>query len=744
MVQRKFPDKLGIQDHGLKSEIRSGNLRPSFLQFQDSKNKGIDSKKKMKKSGSAKRIDSENHKLPNYMKSTSSSVARKEQSKVSTRSPPNSHVSSDMHAKSKVAKPLARPRTNGLKMKRTCIKTPGFKPGIALVKKCPKVVLSEDLDIARATCSSTLKDHKLPDYLVLNPGGTESEGKSVIKVCAYTYCSLNGHLHGPLPPLKSFVSAKRLMLKDQRNVQLGCLSPRRLRPARDDTKSDEKLVSDGDLGVPTVCSPTLEEPSEFFVDIYTAGENKISNTDFPPMVDGTDEIIAQDYEEVEDVADDDDIDFCEILDEDREETGSKDMYLDNIPEETPLPLLFQDETKLGDLSIWKDIAAESMPSIQHNEQDSESSEMDRETGPYSLYLDFDYESPSKEEKGNDLDGLQDENGMIHDGFIEESRYCICTFFDTDMSHDTYSEDSLYSDSLSCKDYCRSEVSFHDLDGLNSIKTSAATESPKEEPEANTDLSFEGNKIPDKIAHVDATKAPSNLMIEDESSFGCLKFECIQTDDGTPEIGKGEADLLKDVVLEMVTSGDKAISDTIIDVDLSVQTSSDEGLGIPVEANLKSLNPTEAEAIIGHQEDSSESPDKVSRGSWKSNLPLQDQLTSERIAIAITRCRRSIEESNEEGQFNPREPNFLPLEPEPEAEKVDLRHQELDEKKNAEEWMVDYALRQTVTKLGPARKKKVALLVEAFEKVMPITKCQHNQSHSSAFDHARKCLISLDF
>jgi hypothetical protein len=69
-------------------------------------------------------------------------------------------------------------------------------------------------------------------------------------------------------------------------------------------------------------------------------------------------------------------------------------------------------------------------------------------------------------------------------------------------------------------------------------------------------------------------------------------------------------------------------------------------------------------------------------------------------------------------FNPRAPNFLPLELDPDAEKVDLRHQMVDNRKNAEEWMIDYALRRAVTNLAPARKKKVELLIQAFETVLP--------------------------
>jgi hypothetical protein len=102
---------------------------------------------------------------------------------------------------------------------------------------------------------------------------------------------------------------------------------------------------------------------------------------------------------------------------------------------------------------------------------------------------------------------------------------------------------------------------------------------------------------------------------------------------------------------------------------------------------------------------------------------------------VIRRKRCVEEDDDEmRKFNPRDPNFLPLVPEKEKEKVDLRHQMMDERKNAEDWMVDCALRQAVNKLAPARKKKVALLVEAFETVIP--KCETHLRNKSGFAHAR--------
>ncbi|GAB4858454.1 hypothetical protein Ancab_009928 [Ancistrocladus abbreviatus] len=113
--------------------------------------------------------------------------------------------------------------------------------------------------------------------------------------------------------------------------------------------------------------------------------------------------------------------------------------------------------------------------------------------------------------------------------------------------------------------------------------------------------------------------------------------------------------------------------------------------------------------------------------------LDTQGTSKRT----TRCKRPVKDSEEMRKFNPQEPNYLPVEPEIEGERVDLRHQEIDKRKNAEEWMLDYALQRAVSKLTLARKRKVALLVVAFETVMPIPKCEtHLRQHTIGFAHAR--------
>ncbi|KAL4284623.1 hypothetical protein GQ457_16G021770 [Hibiscus cannabinus] len=81
-------------------------------------------------------------------------------------------------------------------------------------------------------------------------------------------------------------------------------------------------------------------------------------------------------------------------------------------------------------------------------------------------------------------------------------------------------------------------------------------------------------------------------------------------------------------------------------------------------------------------------------------------------------RRFVKALEKVKEFNPRGPRYLPVDPAPESEKVLLRPQNMGYRKNAEEWMLDYALQQVVAKLTPERKRRVGLLVEAFETVIP--------------------------
>lgn len=143
------------------------------------------------------RLESLPEELPNYMKSTISADARRERSKVRTErhNPRTSPDRSSLHT------------TTSTKSCSTC------RQESTLVKK---IVLCGSLEVARATCSSTLKGSKFPDY----PGGAGLQGTSGLKVWPCSYCSLNGHLRALVPPLKCFVPVRA-----KRSIKMKCQTP---------------------------------------------------------------------------------------------------------------------------------------------------------------------------------------------------------------------------------------------------------------------------------------------------------------------------------------------------------------------------------------------------------------------------------------------------------------------------------------------------------------------------------------
>nr|GFD42718.1 plant calmodulin-binding protein-related, putative isoform 1 [Tanacetum cinerariifolium] len=95
--------------------------------------------------------------------------------------------------------------------------------------------------------------------------------------------------------------------------------------------------------------------------------------------------------------------------------------------------------------------------------------------------------------------------------------------------------------------------------------------------------------------------------------------------------------------------------------------------------------------------------KTASSSKKDDLTeLQDSSINLR---GFTRGKKSNQEMDDDSkEFNPCS-NFLLEVPDPDAETVDLKHQTMDERKNAEEWMVDFALQQAVTTLHQHERKE---------------------------------------
>lgn len=898
MVQRKVANKLGIHADQVKTNKLLENLKPSSFQHLDAKNKGTDLKKKMKKSRPTKRSDLErlgspnirrqvpqpgkppppltpvfaspqkkypvkaSETTPNYMKATSSSDARKERSQVSSRNlqtlfdgkSSSRKDSNSMKISSgsvhKAARALAR--TSSSKLVRTLTKTTSFKPARTSAKKCSPLVLTENLDIQRATCSSTLKDSNFPAFLELSSGATEVEGTSVTKVCPYTYCSLNGHHHPPLPPLKSFLSTRRRMLKTQRSFKLGCLSPRRSKPIStskeeiqvEETNFDEKSPNQDPL------NSSMTSSTDFFIQIYSK-ERETTADITDSTVDGLtggDETAAQDdYRQVLEIFSGESA-FSEIdsLDDSSEnvDSVSSDMEAEEYSEEVDqnkdaeqevyCPLRAEENLKLGSL-CWSDGKVESSAIIPEDNPEFGPSDMDCEAENYStMYLDYEAENSLQRGKDSDLEGDSDEFGscIIPEESIFKSgieNRCFGEIQAGVALHQSSDEESFDKESVSSKAGSYPDYQIEDY-----------VEGPDNESHDQSGLQVEDESIyPLKTEHLigeykhefarcdDAAGQEWDLDLQDfhdmneESSnqecegsigskdvIGCYQydnnsntscFNCealngsiptnekdsesknnsfelkLATDagDAMEENGpvdpvqalfrieicislQGSTEIMKDKsiedldnnhleTIEMEGKSDQNLSGMDL-MDGTQDHSADEKSISSYNETLNSLEDIEAansKATVSTDLGEEISPTPKDPSGIRTKNIYQGCHSNQELAESCKTlnwkagCKRSIEEFNDPKEFNPREPNFLPVEPDPEAEKVDLKHQMMDERKNADEWMLDYAIQKAVNKLAPARKKKVALLVEAFETVMPVPRYDTQHRHSSLpFNDAR--------
>ncbi|XWS56795.1 hypothetical protein CRYUN_Cryun09bG0116400 [Craigia yunnanensis] len=966
MVQRKVPNKLGIQADHIKSEKRLGTLKPSAYHHQDGKNKGTDLKKKMKKSRSIKLSDIEGPRSsplrktvaqpgkppplniqaaavtpqkksmiktmdgsPNYMKSTSSSEAKKESSQVRFRSTQTVSDSKNLRRRSSTGSKISygscnKPartltRTSSLMLVRTLTKSPSFKPARASAKKCSRVALCTDMNVQRATCSATLKDSKFPAYLMLNPGGTESEGTSIIKVCPYTYCSLNGHHHTPLPPLKCFLKERRRSLKTQRSMKMEDLSLRRQKPSGDGTEEfDEEHVVFGDepaskgvdLGMikPSPMSPlTQGRPLDFFIEIYAKGkgndaeatrgstqmnakemdESGCGNETAPEH--DTDKPVSESLSEgspQSEIDFDENLEHCgEIISKvDITETLREELKHNDADEEFR-GILVKEESLPWDLNDGDEQEWISTVDVDHTM--FEVIDMEWEEWGISTLEPGDEAHSSIESDLNIGDSSEGDRNNLHDEFVissDESDSKIAEEILVDgAEQQVFEEDTACIDTCSqvSETLCYEQVSSTEemfevlvameeeeeeenteIDFIGIVATPSSTEELDEEPIPGKEK-MQKNGVPGTVNEVSEADSPLEIpensctidfkdeALESTEQFQLHSFDKLEQDETNEdyniiqEPGDSEADqkvtmcdFCPEKEVPSGEAGDKMeagkvadaelligiqISDSshvlsgasedvnevednqnnqlcednnAIDDNFSSQYAVDESLFAESRDHLsdgqhENTNVVDNQSVLEKDQDgakfkfptSMDSEEQNSSRMHKTSLaegieevgkmeleenatpgldvaetsPAASDKTSHkpRSAFSFTRSsaeeelpdnhnrkwtigRKRYEENYEESRkFNPREPNFLPVVPEPDAEKVDLRHQMMNERKNAEEWMLDHALQQAVTKLAPVRKRKVALLVEAFETVLPITKCEtHLSTPSTGFAHGR--------
>lgn len=821
MVQRTPANKFGVQtsDKGERRGVTSFKPTSSFCcsssssQNADGKNRAADLKKKMKKSRAIQQLSdfvdlnsspvrknvslpgkppptncsnvleikqSQNQPSPirtsdgspNYMKSTSCFDARKEGSRNSgicsdSKKPRRRSTENSNHVSVSGLKPTkCLTKCSSGKLVRTLAKTASFK-------KSSRVALCADMNSNRATCSSTLKDSKFPAYLMLSSGATESEGTSAMKVCPYTYCSLNGHRHAPLPPLKCFLSARRHLLKTQKNLK----------------------VEPSDCGVKRVDE---EMTPEIFVEIYAenkvdgAGlvdQERVMNGDFVGVSSSTVDDESSNEEESKLVADN-------VYD------GSMDSEVGLI-EEVNEGIFFDGDEYDDDagstdteMEEWEEQRFLSMESDGLDEvEDQSNGEIGGLLGEIGLYngeivvsgdvVDSKGVSFGTEEEFNEKSGDFEEQFYVGDSELNHH-------LDWEVE-----EASQVSESLSFDQLSYLEDAFDEMDATQAdverkaeieyleLILNSELEAEVEETRYGTEEASNndhGKQFDDANDGDDVTDGD---YVKFNEGYCGIQEEVLQFDRQLPDHDLALQEDILNVHIDNQMESEKQLDDAnhgdeAAEAENSGQGSSDKLLRVHLsDEQCQDISATSNKNSRAEQEETESStvqemagidepsdsnteetclnessvvPIDIVKGKDRANSSVKAAKSS-RTAIdssqeldisgknwKLNRKSKSLEDESEDPRnFNPQEPNFLPLVPDPEAEKVDLKHQLIDDRRNAEEWMLDYALQRTVTKLAPAKKKKVALLVEAFESVMPTSRYEiHLQNNApGAFTQTKR-------
>lgn len=738
MIQRKVSSELGIQADHFKSDNGTANLKLAYSKHQDGEGRGTYGMKKMKKSSLIKLSDMEAlqsppprrslsqskkilplhvpttavtaqkhkpllRKSPNYMKPTSSSDAKKELLPVSLQNNQFGSDGKNLPQKSlsksksssapnkKTAKIMSR--SSSVNLVRTLTKTLSFKPSRIYPRKSTAILLRADINAPyRATCSSTLKDSTFPEHLMLNTGGSESEGALIMKVCPYTYCSFNGNHH--LPEKRHFLkTGKSIKLESSEKLKVPC-----------ETRKDfdiEPIVFDGkpaceeaDRGNPTSITLIREIGIDFSIQVNDKEREKAYKMGRSDTVKH-----LEDQEGIKfapqgngDIAEEKGVYLvtpfvpCDLT---KSEINHKVKFKNYF-----LVSQSQAETKE---SFHQKLNAEDADknhppswfhegictgSYSHEEQFCPVNHKESDFGSSVITQETDSKFKSLSEDSHDIfEMLLDDILSNHyaDNMVEKAmqgKEEKSTSFDA-QPHDTNFVQETSSERIQA-DYL-SKGADHEYDPPY-----------LEEEEFQFPTNIEDN-VREIEKHVDNRTSCASMVLHEDSVQNSEAHRISETH----KVEESHED--SNTRLE---NNDKEISQR---------------------NQILSFDVPEESAIIVQDHELLEE-DQVTATKFQTICCKggEGRNTSNNWQW-LAKNNRTIQDVDEMRKINPRKPNFLSLIPDPEPEKVELRHQMIDDRKNAEEWMLDFSLRQAVRKLAPVRKKKVALLVEAFETVMSTSK-----------------------
>lgn len=492
-------------------------------------------------------------------------------------------------------------------------------------KKCSNMEISEfpiESCVEKATCSSALKGSKFPDNIELQQGEErESERIAAKKICHYSYCSLHGHSHGNVPPLKRFKSIRKRALKAQKNKSE---SERRFQAKQSGNRKEgiqaSKMVS--------------REGTVVYEMDGTDRPESAAVEEFDPSV-----LMDINSEEVSDTKGKGNFDAGECNLKDSLGSSAFDYEQMRCQSEAS-------ETLKGDLT-------------------SEVDSLSRTSSSSSISLNITAEVQEINPKYIRMWQLVFKNVVDSNSGNADNELPLLQVKETSKEVDN----KLLGETNSS--------SFKLLSNVN---------------QEGVDVS------PDAAAYrkLELFKKEAVKLVQE--AFDRILLPEIQDQSPRPR-----DENLGEKLPERIQAGVRGSS--LLMSSSSTHSAGEDLAPDPEETQTKVEN-------ITSMEEKKTMPIVENR----SNQPAPKRWSNLKKLILLKRFVKALEKVK---KINPQNPRYPPFKPEPEGEKVHLQRQTTEERKNSEEWMLDYALQQVISKLEPAQKKRVSLLVEAFETVLPV-------------------------
>ncbi|XP_074371579.1 uncharacterized protein LOC141712507 [Apium graveolens] len=576
-------------------------------------------------------------------------------------------------------------RTVGYLRKKT-----SFKIKSSSVGKPPKVM--QNLGLNRATCSSTLKDSKFPNQVELKPGQSESEIVSTKKVCPYHHCSLHGHSHAPEPPPKRFLFRRR----SERNSK--SVKPKGLSPDAETSFGKKKAVPTHKTfsSIVPASAKSSGSTGSLHVKYHKNLQSTVRNITKPRTESSTG--VSQEKENA--------TSDCLSLKTKRDKSIS----------ETKHTQLNGGEIHVGSAgieSITTTMAGIIKDELSTSENSAEATKRCNGVSSISSYNSEELSVPGKEIIGTSYPGDE----LISDSILHR---------DGEPSEENNSRPS--TDEASKNQIKKnSHVSmWHMIHQQMLLGLAENAENQQHYP------TFEEQQDNDaKTAH------------EIYDSHLSAEISQAETDAENQTQESKALELRKIFAIKLVREAiEKILLPEVEDqtsdmVSITSEVASDEEHPEKNHDRCEDESSTRTNEIIERHlretENSEPGEDKSFNAKKPSNtevgvsVPREDQISKKSVKKAlkgwsnlrkIVLLRRFVTELEKVKKFNPVQPSHLASGPASEAEKISLRRQMMGEKKSSEEWMLDYALRQVVSELAPTQKRKVAMLVKAFETVVP--------------------------